>query len=310
MSLHRKRYWLLLAYAAALLPFIVHGAKQAMDSNANSPIDWVPSSFEPRRQYDLFRAQFGPGDVVIMSWPGCTIDNVAVDRFTQSLRQDQQYFDEAGHWYFHQVDSGRDSLAKLQRPPIGLPRGEAISRLRGTLVGPDSLTTCVVVTFTEQGLRQRARLVAELRQAAERHCQVEVDDLHLAGPVMDGLTVDTLSKRALNSFAIPSTCVVFFVCYLCLGSLRGGLLVVGLSLLGQGATLALVHYAGNEMSALLIVMPPLIQVLAVAGGIHLVNYYAEARAEVPKNEAAVRACRWVGFRACFRQEQLPWDWFR
>ncbi|MFC1758096.1 RND family transporter [Planctomycetota bacterium] len=191
----------------------------------------------------------------------------------------------------------RESIAKLQLPPFGLSRSEAISRLQGTLVGPDNVTTCLVVTFTKEGLERRAELVVWLREAARIHCHVEPADLHLAGPVMDGLTVDTLSKHALNRFAIPSTLIVFYVCYLCLGSLRGGLLVVGLSLLGQGATLALVHYAGDEMSALLIVMPPLIQVLAVAGGIHLVNYYAEARTHFGKDEAAARALQ-MGWLPC------------
>lgn len=297
MSLHRKRYWLLLAYVVILLPLIVQGAKRAMESNANSPIDWVPSTFEPRRRYDQFRTQFGPGDVVVMSWPGCTINSETVDTLTNTLRTDRQFFDEASHWYFHQVGSGRESLARLQRPPFGLQRAEAVSRLRGTLVGPDDLTTCVVVTFTESGLQKRAALVAELQKAAVSHCQITPAELRLVGPVMDGLTVDTLSKQALNSFAIPSTLIVFYVCYLCLGSLRGALLIVGLSLLGQGATLSLVHYSGDEMSALLIVMPPLIQVLAVAAGIHLVNYYAEACRQVGKKDAALRALQ-MGWLPC------------
>ena len=47
-------------------------------------------------------------------------------------------------------------------------------------------------------------------------------------------------------------------------------------MVSQAATLAIVFYSGETMNALLIVLPPLIQVLAVAGGIHLINYYFEA----------------------------------
>lgn len=102
------------------------------------------------------------------------------------------------------------------------------------------------------GLKQGAQLVGWIRRAAHDHCQVAFEDLYLAGPVIDGLTVDVVSKRTLDSYAIPSTLVVFYICYLCLGSLRGALLVVSLSVVGQGVTLSLVHYAGDEMSALLI----------------------------------------------------------
>ncbi|WP_145038232.1 hypothetical protein [Gimesia chilikensis] len=38
----------------------------------------------------------------------------------------------------------------------------------------------------------------------------------------------------------------------------------------------MIHYSGESITALLTVLPPLIQVLAVAGGIHLVNYYFDA----------------------------------
>ena len=62
----------------------------------------------------------------------------------------------------------------------------------------------------------------------------------------------------------------------CLRSFRAGLFVFGLSVFCQAATLALLHFCGETMSALLIVLPPLIQVLAVAGGIHLANYYFDA----------------------------------
>ena len=84
------------------------------------------------------------------------------------------------------------------------------------------------------GLKQGAQLVGWIRRAAHDHCQVAFEDLYLAGPVIDGLTVDVVSKRTLDSYAIPSTLVVFYICYLCLGSLRGALLVVSLSVVGQG----------------------------------------------------------------------------
>ncbi len=251
----------------------------------------------PRQNYDQFREKFGPGDVVVMSWPGCVLGNARLDALTRSLREDRPFFDAQGQWYFQRVVSGRETVAHLEKPPVGLSRTEAVSRLQGTLVGPDRETTCLAVTFTAAGLKQRAALVAWIRRAARQNCQVAAEDLHLAGPVIDGLTVDTVSKRALDSLAVPSTLIVFFVCYLCLGSVRGALLVVALSVVGQGVTLSLVHFAGDEMSALSIVMPPLIQVLAVAGGIHLVNYYAEARTRFGPTRAASRALR-MGWLPC------------
>ncbi|MAT15139.1 MAG: hypothetical protein CMJ46_07695, partial [Planctomyces sp.] len=70
-----------------------------------------------------------------------------------------------------------------------------------------------------------------------------------------------------------------------------------LSLLASGITLAFVFYRGEEMSALSIVMPPLVQVLAVSGGIHLVNYYYEALRDPAETEPAKR-CFYLGWLPC------------
>lgn len=72
------------------------------------------------------------------------------------------FFDKDGHWYFHRVVSGRASAALLEEPPIGLSRGEAVARLQGTLVGPDGDTTCVVVTFTEDGWLEARRPIGRV----------------------------------------------------------------------------------------------------------------------------------------------------
>ena len=77
----------------------------------------------------------------------------------------------------------------------------------------------------------------------------------------------------------------------------GALLVFGLSLYCEGATLALIHLSGDQMSALLIVLPPLIQVVTVSGGIHLINYYLDARKSHTAEEAAWCALR-MGWLPC------------
>ena len=88
-----KRLLQLALYAIAALPFIIYGSVKAISSNANSPIDWVPSSFPARHDFDEFRERFGSGDVVVMSWPGCTVDNAGLDRLTDHLRKNALFFE-------------------------------------------------------------------------------------------------------------------------------------------------------------------------------------------------------------------------
>ncbi len=289
MSPRQRRYLLLLAYTAVLLPLVIGSAFQALQSNANSPIHWVTDSFPPRHDYDQFRNAFGAGDLVLLSWPGCTVDEPRLDQLSALLRRGRQFHDAHGNWYFERVLTGREVLHALTLPPLALDRDEALGRLRGTLIGPDGSTTCVVIGFTEAGLAQRQRLVGLIRAATAKTCRVPLEDQHLAGPVMDGLSVDLASQQSLSRFVVPSALIMLLVCYLCLGSLRAALVVFGVSLLGQAVTLALVHAGGEKMNAILIVLPPLVQFLAVTGGIHLMNYYFQETKDSGNADPAGRA---------------------
>ncbi len=297
MPLNKRRYQLLLIYALCLLPIVADGARHALQTNANSPFEWVPTSFRPRQEYEQFRRAFGSGEVLIVSWPGCTVDAPALDLLTHNLRRPDLLCDSTGKPLVAQIVTGREALSGLMAAPLRLSRGEAISRLRGTLVGPDGQTTCAVITLTSAGLAERGRVVDSIQAGLAQHCRVPRADQHLAGPVMDGLTVDRASHAALDHFAVPSAICVFLLCWWCLGWLPGALLVFGLSLYCEGATLSLIHLCGERMSALLIVLPPLIQVVTVSGGIHLINYYLDARQSHNAEEAAWHALR-MGWLPC------------
>ncbi|MGN6546971.1 MAG: efflux RND transporter permease subunit [Aureliella sp.] len=294
---NQRRFRFMLVYLILLLPSIGWGAIQALQTGTNSPLDWVDANFAPRASYDLFTEQFGAGDVVVISWPECRIDEPKIDSFVRALRESKSFF-EGDDWLFERVVSGQESLAVLMAPPLSAPIDEAKRQLNGSLLGPDGETTCVVITLNERGLKKRAELVPLIRAAATRYGGAEYASQHLAGPIMDGYAVDQASQRTMSRFAPLSSMVVFAVCALCLDSLYATLLVFGVSCVSQAIALAVVYYSGGEMTALLIVLPPLVQVLAIAGGIHFVNYYIDARKEQDP-QAAVESALGVGWLPCF-----------
>jgi hypothetical protein len=103
MPLHKRRFQLLLIYALCLLPVVADGARQALRTNANSPLEWVPASFRPRQEYERFRSDFGSGEVLIVSWAGCTIDSPALALLSKSLHRPDLFSDSAGKPYIAQV---------------------------------------------------------------------------------------------------------------------------------------------------------------------------------------------------------------
>lgn len=291
----RRRFRLIFVYLLLLSPWIAKGAMSALETTANSPLDWVDSDFAPRADYDRFAEDFGAGDVVVISWPGCTIDHSRLDSFTQSLRSAPAFYD-GDDWLFHRVTSGREVLRQMTSPPMSLSVPEATGRISPAILGPDGSTTAVVIGFNEQGLRQRGRLVPLIRAAALKYAGAEYANQHLAGPIIDGYEVDLASQTTMSRLAPLSSIIVFCVCLLCLDSLSAAILVFGISCICQGIALAVMHYCGGTMTALLIVLPPLIQVLAIAGGIHLINYYFDSAGGTP-DEAIATAVR-IGWLPC------------
>ncbi len=285
-----QRFRLVMFYALLLAPWIGIGAFGALQPTVNSPLTWVDSDFAPRRAYDRFGSLFGAGDAVIISWPGCAIDDPSVDRFVGSLRRSTG-FRQDGKWLFRRVLSGREAYLSLTRSPIGMDSARALERLSGTMIGPDAKTTCVVIFFNELGLEQRSRLVPLIRTAAHRFGKAELETIHMAGPIMDGYAVDRSSHLAMKRFAPLSSIVAFCVCVLCLESLYTASLVFGLACLGQAVALSVIYHSGGSMTALLIVIPPLVQVLAISGGIHFVNYYRAASMRLGPIDGIAEALR-------------------
>ena len=330
----QARIRLLILYLVISLPVIVYGAVRALEASNNSPIDWVDERFAERQVYDHFSEQFGPGDAVVISWSECWWTDPRLDEAVRRLRTDSEFQDGEGNSYFHAVACGRETLlaltgrktensgtsaegnaagSKLPHDPAGavnvaddsylfspaamqMTEAQAVQRLQGLLIGKDGRLTTVVVTLNSAGLALRAKLVPRICEVVAEVCGTQVAELKLAGPVIDGLTVDESSHRSLTKFALPSTIVIFVICLLSLKSVTAALVVFLTACFCQGLILAVIYYSGERLSALLIILPPLVQVLAVSGGIHLMNYYLNALRTMEPRQAAVE---------CFRRGWLP-----
>jgi hypothetical protein len=282
---------------AAVLPWVARAAIAMLGAESTIPFDWVPASYPARRDYSRFTAEFGSGDMVVASWPGCTLDSPVADRFAAVATGLAGPCDAAGRPWFDLVTTGRDALARLVAPPLGLDRDDAVGRLRGVVVGPDGERTCVIVGFTPAGLADRQRSVAWIRDTLGRMAGVGADDLHLAGSVIDNVAVDAASGESLRVYGGPAAAIIFVLTWLALRSLRYAIVVFVLSLTCVGISFASLAVWGDRMNPVLIVMPLLVLTLGVSGGIHLVNYLVEEYRRGPARGAAWRAVR-LAWKPC------------
>ena len=146
-----------LAVLALASPRIVRAAVGILTLDSTTPIEWVPASFAPRVAYDTFTREFESGDVVVASWPGCTLGAEAIDRFVEAATGPDAPRDPSGAPWFESVVSGSQALRRLVDPPLSLDHETAVDRLVGVLVGPDRKQTCLVIGFTRAGLADRRR---------------------------------------------------------------------------------------------------------------------------------------------------------
>jgi hypothetical protein len=286
-----------LAALAVAAPWIASCAIAILGVDATTPMEWVPATFPPRQAYDQFTREFESGDVVVATWPGCTLDSPAIDRFIAAATGPDAPRDPQGRPWFESVATGSSALARLADPPLSLDRSAALERLEGVLVGPDGKTTCLVIPFTREGLADRRQAVAWIRRMLLQTATTSPDDLHLAGPVIDNISVDDASTASLNTYGGPAALVILGLTWWSLRSLRYAILVFLLALACVGLSFTFLHAWGDRMNPVLIVMPLLVLTLGVSGGIHLVNYLVEALETGPRRGVASRAIA-LGWLPC------------
>ncbi|NND97193.1 MAG: MMPL family transporter [Pirellulaceae bacterium] len=290
---------LLLAY-----PAIVH-SHAAIEGLLNKPPSWVPDSLPEKAAFNDFSRRFSASDIVMLSWPSAKLDSASLavatlamqplcsqrydpqtdaDRIDQLPESTQDWIRQIREACetptpFHWARSGTETLERMMASPARLPRQTAITRLRGSLVGPDGEQTCLVVSLGDEGDVHRRRLFVLLREMIADVARADPEKVAIVGSPFDGATVDDESVRSIQTFTPPSAVFAALLCFLCLRSLALTGVITAIAVLGEGLVMAAVYYTGTPMNAVLIVLPPLVFVLTVSAGIHLSNYYLDATEE-------------------------------
>lgn len=287
------------AVMAATTPLIAHSALSVLGVETQTPMEWVQPSFGPRKEYERYTREFGSGDVVVVSWPGCELGRPELERVVEAATDAQACKDPQGKPWFDSVTTGSVVVDRLMSEPLSLDSKTAVERLEGLLVGPDGKTTCVVFGFTLEGLADRRRAVAWIRDIVRQTAMTDDAKVRMAGPVIDHIAVDIASKESLERFAPPAALAVLLLTWWSLKSFRYSFFVFLISMWCVGLSFATLHAWGDKMNAVLIVMPALVLVLGVSGGIHLVNYLVDSLAAAggERRGVAARAVR-LGWLPC------------
>ena len=291
---------LILVAAALLVPAMIVGVRGSLRESSNDVRQWLPQGFAEARQYDWFLSHFGSEEIVVVSWPGCTVDDPRVPHLAEALRKAELDTTTAGPGdrrpVFRSVMTGPELLDGLMAGSLKLSREDALRRLEGSLVGPDLKTTALVAQISATGAADRSAALATIEELAQAHAGVSPQELRLGGPTVDSVALDVESERSRNLLTAISVVLALLLAWRCLRHVRLVVIVFAVALLCAGGSLALVHFTGGTMNLVLIMMPTLIYVLSISGAVHLANYYREAVAEgADPTEAPSRAVAAAGW---------------
>tara|TARA_R110002111_G_scaffold117466_2_gene179463 strand:- start:29083 stop:31422 length:2340 start_codon:yes stop_codon:yes gene_type:complete len=299
-----RRYIVTVIVLVLLTPFLIYGAHHSIESMCIAPEKWAPPVMQSRQNYEKFKEHFESNDLLLISWPGCTVDDPRLLEFEEKINAPLTTdFGETHESLFDRIITGAGIVNTLTAPPLKLPREEALERLKGVMVGKDLNASCAVIILTHRGNEFRKQSIEHVLSVAEVVCQLPREDFHVTGPPVDGVAIDRASIHSVNLFGALSAVLATGLCWVCIRSwmLTGTILLAGL--FGQGLVLSMVYYSGTPLDAVLIITPSLVFVLTISAGVHLVNYYydelfatkATSKADA---ETAVRTGFSKGWQPC------------
>lgn len=273
---------LILCLSLFLLPLIGMGAVKSLKIYASDIRQWLPGGFEEAQVYDSFVKEFGIDEMVVLSWPGATLDDPRVTALREALsEQEMTAADGVIEPMFSRVSSGPDLLAEVQS--TGVSRETALDRIAGLVVGPDRKTTCVIAYPTastapdNDSLKVDRKFVMQrIYEVAKREIGVSKEELKAGGPTVDGAAIDLESKKSLGTFLWMSITIVFLLTWFRMRDLPLSMMVIFFSLLCAAIALAIMYFGGGKMNLTMIMLPTLTFILGVSGSVHMVNYYRKA----------------------------------
>jgi predicted RND superfamily exporter protein len=173
----------------------------------------------------------------------------------------------------------------------------AMTRLQGTLFGPDGKQTCIFLTLSDvarNDLHQvcgRGMLGKPLGRLYEIASEsgLTANDLRMGGPPIDNVAIDEEGTITLVRLVGLSVLLGLGLSYACFRTITATMMVFFVGGVSAVMSVAFVWWFGSSMDAIMMSMPSLVYVLGLSGSVHLMNYYQQAVDEHGLHGAAERA---------------------
>ena len=257
----------------------------SLKSNTEDVLQWLPDNSEARQEYNVFSEKFGSDDFLIVTWPGCTLDDPRLEQFCQQLTET----DSEG--LIRSVFNGTDIIEKLQSASQ-LSKKEILHRFKGIYFGiKDTNQTLALIELDKNGASNRRESLEHIDQVISDVPGLELDDAIFGGYPYVGVSLDNQLRDSFRYLLWPSILLASVVSLSCLRNLSLSMIVFFAAFGASACSIAIVPLFGVKFGGLMAIIPALVYILATSGGIHLTHYSLEAIGDSKKLLS-------IGWRPC------------
>lgn len=247
----------LVAYVSTLPPQRFH----------NEITQWGDRSSPAYAEFVDYRQKFGPNELVVLSWPGCDLDDPRLEEVTAKI--ESQLGDRVQH-----VSNGQRVLRQLQSG-AKLSRDAAIKRLSHVFLSQTGIETGIGLHLAEDQRFRRGEVIESLDEILTS-AGVDPQKAMFAGL---GHNLYSLDKEGLESpfRMVPLIMLSAFV--LTLFFVRDFWLAAfinGLGVYTGCLSFNVIYLADVDMNAIIWPLPTLTMLLTVSAAVHFLSYFKQA----------------------------------
>ncbi len=266
----------LLIVCLIVLPFLILEG-ESMPSN-NDIETWLPTKSEVRQRYESFKDLFGAEEVILVGLPSESTDQ----QLTESLAHRIEALSEIRQCW--SPDRFREVMTDL-----GVSEGDADARLTGLAISSDKELVGLVALLSNEGLKDRAGTVANVREILN-YCQFAEEDILLTGAPVIVAELNRLGSIENNRvFFIMTQLICFVLLYLSIREWKMSGCILLITIVAIELTNCIVKWGGGEMNFILAALPVMVMVFTIATSIHFLHYYQAVSDQVNPLKVAMRS---------------------
>jgi uncharacterized protein len=259
-SFYKKHSRAILWIVALSFPIL---AVRAGALRGNNDIEtWLPHDSPVRATYEQFKRDFGVEEIVLVGISRESADDALIESISGRL---DRLPGVRKCW----------SPARLRAvmADLGVSESDANARIHGLALSRDGSFTGLIVSLSENGLRNRTGTVHDIERELD-YCRLNGDGVCLTGAPVIVTELDRLGGQQENrKFFFVTLIICLGLLYYWIHDWKLSLAVLGLTLWAIELTLAIFEALGGQMNFILGALSIMVMIFTLEAAIHILHYY-------------------------------------